>query len=133
MQAGLAALVSFDAAASGTANAAAMGEAARAVRTGAVTRASRDASVDGLDVREGQYLGLVEGQAVAASGEPEPAVHDVLERLLAGEPDVLTVLVGDGAPDVEAILAAVRETRPQLEVDVHEGGQPHYPLLFGAE
>jgi hypothetical protein len=133
MQAGLAALVSFDAAASGTANAAAMGEAARAVRTGAVTRASRDASVDGLDVREGQYLGLVEGQAVAASGEPEPAVRDVLERLLAGEPDVLTVLVGDGAPDVEAILAAVRETRPQLEVDVHEGGQPHYPLLFGAE
>jgi hypothetical protein len=133
MQAGLAALVSFDAAAGGAANAAAMGEAARAVRTGAVTRASRDASFDGLDVREGDYLGLVDGQAVASAPEAGPAARDVLERLLAGEPDVLTVLVGDGAPDVEALLAEARERRPQLEVDVHEGGQPHYPLLFGAE
>jgi len=133
MQAGLAALVSFDAAAAGAENAAAMGEAAKAVRTGALTRATRDASLDGLEVREGEYLGLVDGQAVAAATEAEPAARDVLERLLAGGPDVLTVLVGDDAPDVEPLLADLSERHPQLEVDVHEGGQPHYPLLFGVE
>ena len=133
MQAGLAALVAFDASAACADNAVAMGEAADAVRTGAVTRASRDATVDGLEVREGQFLGLVDGAAVAAAEEAEPAARDVLERLLAAGPDVLTVLVGDEAPDVEKLLAEVSTAHPQLEVDVHDGGQPHYPLLFGIE
>ena len=46
---------------------------------------------------------------------------------------MLTVLVGDEAPDVDGLLAEVSSAHPQLEMDVHEGGQPHYPLLFGAE
>lgn len=133
LQAGLAALVAFDFSAAAAENAAAMGDAADAVRTGAVTRASRDATIDGLDVREGQFLGLVDGEAIAAAEAAEPAARDVLARLLAGEPDVLTVLVGDGAPDVDGLLAEVSRARPELEVDVHDGGQPHYPLLFGAE
>jgi hypothetical protein len=133
LQAGLAALVAFDPSGAAAENAEAMRDAAGAVRTGAVTRASRDATVDGLDVREGQFLGLVDGEAIAAAEEAEPAARDVLERLLTGEPDVLTVLVGDEAPDVESLLAEVSSAHPQLEVDVHEGGQPHYPLLFGAE
>jgi DAK2 domain fusion protein YloV len=133
LQAGLAALVAFEPSAPGAANAAAMRDAADAVRTGAVTRASRDATVDGLEVREGQFLGLLDGKAIAAADEVEPAARDVLASLLTGGPDVLTVLVGDEAPDVEGLLAEVSTGNPQLEVDVHQGGQPHYPLLFGAE
>ena len=133
LQAGLAALVAFDPSAAAAESAAAMEDAAGAVHTGAVTRASREATVDGLEVREGQFLGLVDGVAIAVAEHAEPAARDVLARLLAGEPDVLTVLVGDEAPDVEGLLAEVSETHPQLEVDVHDGGQPHYPLLFGAE
>ena len=95
--------------------------------------ASRDASVDGLDVTEGAFLGLVDGTAVSTAPELEPAARDVLDRLLAGSPDVLTVLVGDEAPEVEDLLADLAETHPHLEVDVQDGGQPHYPLLFGAE
>jgi DAK2 domain fusion protein YloV len=133
MPAGLAALVSFDADAAARENAAAMAEAAEAVRTGAVTVASRDASVDGLDVREGEFLGLVEGTAVAHASRLEPVARDVLDRLLAGEPEILTVLVGAGATGVEELVEGAKAGRPQLEVDVLEGGQPHYPLLFGAE
>ena len=133
LQAGLAALVAFDPSAAAGESAAAMEDAAAAVRTGAVTRASRDATVDGLDVREGSFLGLVDGEAIASAENAENAARDVLARLLAGDPDVLTVLVGDEAPDVVGLLAEVSDAHPQLEVDVHEGGQPHYPLLFGAE
>ena len=47
--------------------------------------------------------------------------------------DVLTVLVGEGAEAVDDLVAFVQEQHPELEVEVHDGGQPHYPLLFGAE
>jgi dihydroxyacetone kinase-like predicted kinase len=133
MQAGLAALVVLDPDAPGEDDAAAMAEAAAAVRTGAVTIASRDASVDGIDVREGEFLGLVGGTVVATAPELELVARDVLERLLAAEPEVLTVLVGADATGADDLLAGISAARPQLEVDIHEGGQPHYPLLFGAE
>jgi hypothetical protein len=59
--------------------------------------------------------------------------REVVERLLGDGTDVLTVLVGQDAEGVEGLTTAVREAHPELEVEVHEGGQPHYPLLFSAE
>jgi dihydroxyacetone kinase-like predicted kinase len=63
----------------------------------------------------------------------QPVARDVVERLLEEGADVLTILVGEGAEGVEDLVAFVREEHPELEVEVHEGGQPHYPLLFAAE
>ena len=57
----------------------------------------------------------------------------MVERLLAGAADVLTILVGDEAEGVEDALEGVAAAHPDLEIEVHEGGQPHYPLLFAAE
>jgi hypothetical protein len=45
----------------------------------------------------------------------------------------LTVLVGDGAPGLDPLLERLAAEHPELEVDVHEGGQPHYALLLSAE
>jgi hypothetical protein len=110
-----------------------MEESAAGVRSGAVTRASRDAVVGDLAVEEGQFLGLLEGEPVVAGELLQPVAREVLDALLEGGPDVLTVLVGEGAEGVDDLVAFVREEHPELEVEVHEGGQPHYPLLFGAE
>ena len=57
----------------------------------------------------------------------------LLERLLAEPRDVLTLLRGEGAPPLTALLDELAEQHPELELDVHEGGQPHYPLLLSAE
>ena len=133
VQAGLSALVTYDPTLGARENAEAMREAASCVRTGAVTRASRTASVGGVAVAEGQFLGLVEGEAVAAGAELESVSDDVLGRLLADGADVLTILLGDGAPPVETLREGLEASHPDLEVEVHEGGQPHYPLLFAAE
>jgi len=124
MQAGLGALVAFDAGRTLEDNIADMKEAADAVRAGSVARASRAARIGDVDVDEGQFLGLVEGEPVAA---------DVVTRLVGAGADVLTVLVGDGAAESDAAIESIRAAHPDVEVEVHEGGQPHYPLLFAVE
>ena len=110
-----------------------MHEALAALATGAVTVASRDAQVDGVAVREGEYLGLVEGDAVAAGAEFDDVAGAVLERLLAEPRDVVTLLTGDDAPQLDALLARLSERHPDVELEVQRGGQPHYPLLVSAE
>jgi dihydroxyacetone kinase-like predicted kinase len=59
--------------------------------------------------------------------------REVLERLLADPAEVLTILVGEDGGGPESLVAGIRSAHPELEVEVHEGGQPHYPLLFGVE
>ncbi len=110
-----------------------MAEAAGRVRAGAVTRASRSTTVDDVAVEEGQFLGLVDGRAVAAGGELDGVADEVVARLLAEPADVLTVLLGEGAPDTDGLAARIGESHPDIELEVVDGGQPHYPLLFGAE
>jgi DAK2 domain fusion protein YloV len=131
--AGLAALVAFHNERSADENATAMREALTGVVTGEIAVASRDASADGVPVRAGEYLGLVDGDAVAAGAAFDDVARALLERLLAEPRDVLTLLRGEGAPPLNGLLDELAEQHPELEVDVHEGGQPHYPLLLSAE
>ena len=133
LQAGLGAMVCFDPGRAAEENAAQMEDAAAGVRAGAVTRASRDAVVGGLSVEEGQYLGLIEGEPVTAGPVLQPVARDVLERLLEPGADVLTILAGQEAEGVDDLASFLEEEHPGLEIEVHEGGQPHYPLLFSAE
>ena len=133
LQAGLGALVAFDVRRPLEENVAEMEEAAAAVRAGSVARSSRSAKVGEVDVVEGEFLGLVDGEPVASGKAIEPVATDVVARLVGDGADVLTVLVGDGAGESDRVVDAIRAAHPTLEVEVHEGGQPHYPLLFAVE
>jgi hypothetical protein len=133
MPAGLAALVPFDESRSAAENAAEMRDALAAVSTGEVTIASRDAQLNGLAVPKGAYLGLADGEAVAVGESFEQVVTQVVERLLDEPRGVLTLLAGEGAPGLDELVAAIAERHPSVEVDVQDGGQPHYPLLLSAE
>jgi DAK2 domain fusion protein YloV len=133
IQSGLAAAVAFNPERSAGENAAAMLDAIAALTTGEIAIASRSVIVDGVSIREGEYLARLEGTAVAAG----PSFHEVarvlLERLLAEPRDVLTLLTGKGAPQLDGLLEELTERHPDLELDTHDGGQPHYPLLVSAE
>jgi DAK2 domain fusion protein YloV len=133
MQAGLAAMVVYDGQRSAEANVADMHEALETVRTAAVAVASRDAEVNGLSVRKGAYLGLVEGDAVAAGPTFDEVARAVLERLLAEPSDVLTLLIGADEPELAGLRSYLEAEHPELELEVQHGGQPHYPLLLSAE
>ena len=131
--AGLAALVAYDGSRPAGENVRAMTEALAIVTTGAVTVASRDVALDGVAVRKGSYLGLVEGAPVAGGQSFADVAERVIERLLAEPRDVLTVLTGEDAPPLDGLLDRIAERHPDLEVDVQAGGQPHYHVLLSAE
>ena len=133
LQAGLAALVAFNPERSAEENAAEMREALAAVATGEVTVASRDATIDGVSVREGEFLGLLDERVVAAGPSFDEVARALAEGLLSEPREVLTLLTGEGVPPLNGLLAELAEIHPEVEIDVHDGGQPHYPLLISAE
>ena len=84
-------------------------------------------------MEEGQFLGLLDGEPVTTGPVLQPVAREVVERLLEESADILTILVGEEAEGVDDLLSYVQEAHPDLEVEVHDGNQPHYPLLFAAE
>jgi DAK2 domain fusion protein YloV len=133
VQAGLAAIVRYLPSLSADENLEAMNEALAQVATGEVTIASRDVELDGVPVRKGAYLGLAQGEAVASSSDFQEVTWAVVERLLSNGAGVLTILTGADEPELDEILRQIEERHPGVELDVHAGGQPHYPLLLAAE
>ena len=102
------------------------------IATGEVTVASKDATLDGVEIHEGSYFGLVDGSAVAAGDALEEVALEVVLRATSGR-DSLVLVTGEDAPDLNGLLGAITRERPDLEPEVLEGGQPHYPLLVVAE
>ena len=110
-----------------------MTEAATAVATGAVTIASRDVQLNGIAIESGRWLGLADGEPIAGGATFDEVAHAVLEQLLREPRDVVTLLTGEEPPPLDGLLARIRDEHPLLELEVHEGGQPHYALLLAAE
>jgi DAK2 domain fusion protein YloV len=130
---GLAAMVVFDPSRTAEENAGEMRAALESVVTGEVTIASRDAEIDGVAIRKGNYLGLVDGQVVAEGERMDAVAEAVVERLLAEPRELLTVLTGADDPDLDGLLGRIAAAHPGVQVDVQAGGQAHYPLLLSAE
>jgi len=132
----LAALVSYDPEADVDSNCEAMSDAAKSVATGEVTQAVRDTNTDAGAVKNGDWIGLVRGDGVVAIGNTMVvAATQLLDQLLSGSGELLTVITGNlaTARATEEIIAHMAEKHPDVEVEVHAGGQPLYPFLFGVE
>lgn len=131
--AGLAALVAYDGARGAAENAEQMAATAAALATGEITRASRDVALDGVSIRSGDWLGLVEGRPLVGGAEFADVAFEVVARLLVEPRSLLTLLTGADPPPLDGLVERLQASHPELEIEVHEGGQPHYPLLLGAE
>ena len=113
-----------------------MTEAARAVKTGEVTWATRDSKdAAGNPIAEGDVIGIADGSIEAVDATIEGAVLTLLEKMEADEADTCTILAGEGYSDddLEALVASVEEAFEDLEVDAQRGEQPLYPLIFSVE
>jgi DAK2 domain fusion protein YloV len=132
----LAALVFYDPESTSELNAAAMSDAAAAVATGEVTQAVRDTNSDAGAVRAGDWIGLVRGDGlVAIGGTMVAASCSLLDKLVTPGRELMTIITGDlaTARATEEIVAYIAENFDGVEVEVHAGGQPLYPYLFGVE
>jgi DAK2 domain fusion protein YloV len=132
---GLAALVAYDPEVDAAANAAAMGEAAAGVVAGEVTRAVRDSSSDAGPINEGDWLGITRSGIVVVDPALDGAATRLLDELVGDDHEIVTVIEGHGAGarSTRRITEWLREHRHHVEVEVHHGGQPLYPYLFGVE
>ena len=132
----LAALVAYDPEASAEHNGSAMAKAAAAVVTGEVTTAVRDTKTDAGEVKAGDSIGLVRGDGVVAIA---PTTFDcmaaLLKHIVTDERELLTIITGADAKaaETEQIVSWVAEHYPAVSCEVHRGGQPLYPYLFGVE
>jgi DAK2 domain fusion protein YloV len=135
IQAGLSAAVVFDKRRPGPENAKEMRSAVEGVSTAEITRAVRDSLVDGVQVKAADFIGLIDDRVIMAAAELEPVIDDVVARLLDGGRGLLTALIGDedNAGRAVAALESLRQKYPSVEIDLHEGGQPFYPVLLSAE
>jgi DAK2 domain fusion protein YloV len=131
--AGLAAMVAFDGSRTAAENAKEMREAIESVATGEVTIASRDVQMNGIPITKGEWLGLSEGEPVSGGADFDDVTYAVVERLLSEPRELLTLLVGRDGAKLQGVLDRIAEKHPEVEVDVQEGGQPHYHLLLSAE
>jgi hypothetical protein len=130
---GIAASVQFDPQTDIDANETAMQRALAGVAAAEITRASRSATVDGVDVTAGDFLALLDGKAFATGDDIWAVLDALLERFSTDGQSYVQMLRGDGAPGAEEIAARYADRATGLEIDVQWGGQPHYPLLLSAE
>ncbi|MGH9046765.1 MAG: DAK2 domain-containing protein, partial [Acidimicrobiales bacterium] len=131
---GFAALLAYDPAADAEPNVAAMTASASRVRAGEVTRAVRDAATSAGPVREGDWIGLTRDGVISIADSPSGAACGLLARLVP-DAELVTIIEGEESspPETRRITEWVHDQCPDVIVEVHHGGQPLYPYLFGVE
>ncbi|MBV6465677.1 MAG: hypothetical protein PGMFKBFP_00958 [Anaerolineales bacterium] len=105
------------------------------VLTGEITVATRTVEIDGVSVESGQVIALLDGKLALSSPSVEDAVMKFLEKADAANRELITFYYGEDINRAEAlrIADAAREKYPSQEIEVQEGGQPHYPFLISVE
>ncbi|MBX3083052.1 MAG: DAK2 domain-containing protein [Anaerolineae bacterium] len=108
------------------------------ITTGEITQATRTVQLDGVDVKEGQFIGLVNGKLVISNNELRPLILGLLERMNASSAEIITLYYGEMVTEDEAqeLATWLSETisRDGLpEFIIHYGGQPYYEYILSAE
>ena len=135
IQQGVAAVLAFQEGSSFERNGETMTEAAKRVKSGQVTFAVRDTSIDGVDIKEGDHIGILDGKIVVSSPDPYDACESLLRSMLSDGEEIVSVYVGETAD--ASVTDKLREFfdahYPEVEVELLPGGQPVYAYLFSAE
>ena len=131
----LAALIEYDAETPADDNAESMAAAAGRVRTGEVTQAVRDGHGACGPIATGDWIGITRAGIAVRADSAVGAAIGVVDELVLPSDELVTILIGAdvGSADVEALRTHLAEARPEVEVEVHVGGQPLYPFLVGVE
>ena len=132
---GMTAMLAFNGEQSLEENKKAMTEMLDSVVSGQITNAIRDTAIDGVEIHEGDYLGMVDGKIILSEADKYQATLDTLNKMISEDIEIITIIVGEEGTQAEAekLSEAIEASYPDLEVEIHEGKQPVYPYLLSAE
>ncbi|ANZ33569.1 fatty acid kinase catalytic subunit FakA [Staphylococcus carnosus] len=113
----------------------AMTEAIEDVQSGAITNAVRNTTIDGIDIKEGEFMGLKEGKIVVSNPTQLEASKVLLSKMVQDDSEIVTILTGEDAESetTEALTEWLEAEYPDVEIDEQVGSQPIYPYLFSVE
>ncbi|HDG5851936.1 TPA: fatty acid kinase catalytic subunit FakA [Staphylococcus aureus] len=132
---GISALFQYDVDATLEENKAQMADSVNNVKSGSLTYAVRDTKIDGVEIKKDAFMGLIEDKIVSSKSDQLTTVTELLNEMLAEDSEILTVIIGQDAEQTvtDNMINWIEEQYPDVEVEVHEGGQPIYQYFFSVE
>ncbi|HHW9274892.1 TPA: fatty acid kinase catalytic subunit FakA [Staphylococcus aureus] len=132
---GISALFQYDVDATLEENKAQMADSVNNVKYGSLTYAVRDTKIDGVEIKKDAFMGLIEDKIVSSKSDQLTTVTELLNEMLAEDSEILTVIIGQDAEQTvtDNMINWIEEQYPDVEVEVHEGGQPIYQYFFSVE
>ncbi len=132
---GISALLALNYQADLAANVEAMEDAAKAVQTIEITTAVRSAKVNGIEVTEGQIIGLLNDELVAVGSDCCQVTTRILQQIHAERMEIITIYYGANTnkPEADAFAECVKQCFPAQDIELIDGGQPHYRFILSAE
>jgi len=132
---GIAALISFNFEADFADNCKTMTQAINNIQTAEITTAVRSVQLGGVSVREGDFIGVINGHLAVANQNMQQVVHDTLKRMSIDNYEIITLYYGEDvtAGQAEQMAKDIKACYSQLEIEVVDGSQPHYAYILSAE
>lgn len=132
---GMAAILSFNPEVAVEANQATMTEAFAHVKTGQVTFAVRDTSIDGVEIHKDDFMALAEGKIVLSTPALKDAAEKVIVDLVDEDSEIVTIIYGENTTEEQAneLAAFIEDRYPDAEVEVFNGKQGLYPYIISVE
>tara|TARA_B100000929_G_scaffold95491_1_gene74910 strand:- start:16279 stop:17898 length:1620 start_codon:yes stop_codon:yes gene_type:complete len=132
---GFASLLGYDPEATSEKNQTGMSQASQMVESGEITTAVSESTSEIGEIKKGDFLGLQKGKVTVIAENIVEATNNLLKEMISDEHEIVTLVAGEDSNEKETdeIVAWVNAEYEELEVEVHEGGQPLYPYYIGVE
>ncbi|MGG0643616.1 DAK2 domain-containing protein [Sporosarcina gallistercoris] len=132
---GLAAILAFNPEADVTANAKSMNTAASVVKTGQVTTAVRDTSIDGVAIHTDDYMAISNGKITVATPSLETTMKSLIDDMITEDDEIVTVIYGEDVSEQDAkqMVAYIEGQFDHVEIELYNGKQPLYPYILSVE
>jgi uncharacterized protein len=132
---GIASILAFNPSADMKENEKKMNEAITSVKSGQVTYAVRDTSIDGVEIGKGDFMGISEGKIITSKTNKLEVTKELLEKMMDEDSEIVTIIYGEDSSEDEAQELAdfIEEKFPDAETEIHDGKQPIYSFILSVE
>lgn len=132
---GIASILAFNPSADMKENEKKMNEAITSVKSGQVTYAVRDTSIDGVEIAKGDFMGISEGKIITSKTNKLEVTKELLEKMMDEDSEIVTIIYGEDSSEDEAQELAdfIEEKFPDAEAEIHDGKQPIYSFILSVE